>query len=107
MNTEKCRQLPQSLSHFSQGNIRCLMAYVVDLTVILNDLFRSTGGNASANDAELAIDRVVKSHLRDRIHRDIYGFVTEASVIRFTVPQRDLVLEKITDLIRQYGMLPC
>jgi len=83
------------------------MGYIVDLTVILDDLFRTTGGNVSANDAELAIDRVVKSHRRDRIHRDIFKFVTEASVIRLAVPQRDLVLEKIIDLIRQYGVPLC
>jgi len=90
----------------SQENVRCLMGYIVDLTVILDDLFRTTGAEVSANDAELAIDRVVKSHLRDRIHRDICNFVTEAAAIRFTVPQRDLVLEKIIDLIRQYGVPP-
>ena len=78
------------------------MGYIIDLTAILDDLFRTTGGNVSAEDAELAIDRVVSSHLRDRIHRDISNFVTEASALRFTVPQRDLVLEKIVDSIRQY-----
>jgi len=82
------------------------MGYIVDLTVILDDLFRTTGADVSENDAELAIDSVVKSHLKDRIHRDICNFVTEASAIRSTVPQKDLVLEKIIDLIRQYGVPP-
>lgn len=79
------------------------MGYVVDLIVVLDDLLRTTGGHVTANEAELAINRVVKSHLKDRIHRDIYSFVTETSAIRLNMPQRDLVLEKIIDLVRQYG----
>jgi len=78
------------------------MGYIIDLTAILDDLFRTTGGNVSAEDAELAIDRVVSSHLRDRIHRDISKFVEQAFALQSTVPQKDLVLEKIIELIRQY-----
>ena len=86
----------------SQENVRCLMGYIVDLTAILGDVFRTTFGNVSANDVQSAVDRHVNSGRRDRIHGDIHGFVTETFTIRFTVPQRDLVLERIVDLIRQY-----
>ncbi len=78
------------------------MGYIVDLTVILDDIFRTASGNVTANDVQSAVDRHVNSGRRDRIHRDIQSFVTETFAIRFTVPQRDLVLEKIIDLIRQY-----
>ncbi len=73
------------------------MGYVIDLTVILNDVFRSTGGNVSINDAQTAIDGHISSGRRDPIHRDIRNFV---------VPQRDLVLEKIIELIKQYCNFP-
>jgi hypothetical protein len=78
------------------------MGYIVDLTVILDSLFRLTDGRVSVNEAQVAVDRHVSSGRRDRIHGDINGFVTETFAIRFTVTQRDLVLEKIIDLIRRY-----
>ena len=94
------------VSHLSQENVRCVMGYIVDLTIILDDVFRIDPGNVSSTDIRLAIDRHVNSGRKDRIHRDIQSFVTETFAIRFTVPQRDLVLEKIIDLIRQYCVPP-
>jgi len=98
--------LSQFLWHVSQENVRCVMGYIVDLTVILDDIFRIAAGNVSASDVQSATDRHVRSGRRDGIHRDISSFVTETFAIRFTVPQRDLVLEKIIDLIRQYCVPP-
>jgi len=98
--------LPQSLWDVSQENVRCVMSYIVDLTVILDDIFRTVAGNVSASDVQSATDRHVRSGLRDRIHRDINSHITETFAIRFTVPQRDLVLEMIIDLIRQYCVPP-
>jgi hypothetical protein len=83
-----------------------VMGYIVDLTVILDGIFRLGGGRVSVNEAQTAMDRHVSSGRRDSIHRDINSFVTETFAIRFTVPQRDLVLEKIIDLIRQYCVPP-
>ena len=81
------------------------MGYVVNLTAILDDIFR-TGGNVT----ESAVLKVMGTHVRsgrkDSIHRDIRSFVTETFSIRFAVPQKDLVLEKIIDLIRQYCAPP-
>ena len=77
------------------------MGYIVDLTVILDQILRSTDRTVSANDVQLAVDRHVNLGRRDRVHQEIRAFVTETFAIRFTVPQRDLVLEKIIDLIRQ------
>jgi hypothetical protein len=82
------------------------MGYIVDLTVILDNMFRIAAGNVSPSDVQSATDRHVSSGHRDRIHRDINSFVTETFAIRFTTPQRDLVLEKIVDLIRQYCVPP-
>ena len=82
------------------------MGYIVDLTVILDDIFRITAGNVSASDVQSATNRHIRSSRRDRIHRDIHSFVAETFTNRFTVPQRDLVLEKIIDLIRQYCVPP-
>ena len=82
------------------------MAYVVDLIVILDDMFRTAGNNVSANDAQSAMNQHVSSGRRDRIHRDIRSFVTETFATRLRVPQRDLVLEKIVELIRQYCVSP-
>ncbi|KAH9977506.1 hypothetical protein BJV74DRAFT_860762 [Russula compacta] len=90
----------------SPENVRCMMGYIVDLTVILDDIFRTAGGTASVNEAQSAVNRHVRSGRRDRIHREIRSFVTEAFAIRFTVPQKDLILEKIIDLIRQYCSPP-
>lgn len=78
------------------------MAYIVDLTVILDDIFRTVGNSVSANDVQSAMNRHASPRRRDRIHRDLHSFVMETFVTRFKAPQRDLVLEKIVELIRQY-----
>jgi hypothetical protein len=78
------------------------MGYIVDLTVILDDIFRTNSGFVSVDALQLAINRQFEFGRRDRIHREIRSFVSETFPIRFTVTQRDLVLEKIIDLIRQY-----
>jgi hypothetical protein len=90
----------------SQENVRCVMGYIVDLTVILDDISRTFAGNVSASDTQTAIDRHVSFGRRDRIHRDISSFVTETFAIMSHMAQRDLVLEKIIDLIRQYCVSP-
>jgi len=92
----------------SEDNVRCVMGYIVDLTVILDGVFRVAANNVRADDVQSVLDRHVKSGRRDRIHRDIRSFVTntQAVAIRFAVPQKDLVLERIIDLIRQYCVPP-
>jgi len=81
------------------------MGYIVGLTVILDDMFRTNAGSVSIDAAQSAINRQVEYGRRDRIHREIRIFVNETFAI-FTVVQRDLVLEKIVDLITQYCVLP-
>ncbi len=84
------------------------MGYIVNLTVILDGIFRTTCGNLNVteNAALRAMGTHVRSGRRDSIHWDIRSFVTETISIRFAVPQKDLVLEKIIDLIRQYCAPP-
>ena len=77
-----------------QNVIRCLMGYIVDLHVILDNISQT-----AICDVRDITDEHVRSGRRDSIHRDICDFVTEIYLKRFT---KDLVLEKIIDLIMQY-----
>ena len=90
------------LSHISQENVQCMMGYIVNLTVILDDIFKTAAGNATENAVLKVTFAHVMSGRRDSIHRDIRSFVTEAFAMRFAVPQQDLVLENIIGLIRKY-----
>jgi hypothetical protein len=82
------------------------MGYIVDLIVILDDIFRTTAGYVSAREAQWATDMLLRSGRRAKIHRDIRCFVTETFATRNTLSQNVLVLEKIIELIRQYCSLP-
>jgi len=90
----------------SQENVRCVMGYIVNFTVILNDIFRTAAGNMTKDAVLRATGTHVRSGRRNRIHRDICSFVTETFASRFSVLQNDLVLEKIIDLIVQYCAPP-
>ena len=91
-----------SLLRNSQENVRCVMGYIVNLTVILDGIFKTAGGNVT----DSVIIEVTNSHIRsgrrDSIHQHIRSFVTETFAIWFAIPQVDLILETIIDLIRQY-----
>ena len=79
------------------------MGYIVNLTVILDGIFRAAAGNVTEDAALKVMGTHIRSGRRDSIHRDIRSFVT--FVVRTPVrpaPQKDLVLQKIIDLIRQY-----
>ncbi|KAN0136278.1 hypothetical protein V8E53_005883 [Lactarius tabidus] len=86
----------------SPENVRCVVGYIVDLTVIMDGIFRVAAGDMASKHALLALDRHEKSGRRDAIHRDIRSFIAEAFAIRFSVPGKDLVMERIIDLIKQY-----
>ena len=75
------------------------MGYIVDLHVILDNIAKTAICNVTD-----VMNEHVRSGRRDSIHRDIRNFVTEtyAKRERFI---KDLVLEKIIDLIRQYCSL--
>ena len=83
------------------------MGYIVNLTVILDDIFGTTGGNVTENEA--AALEVMVTHLgssrKDRIHQDIRSY-TDTFSNSDAVPGKDPVLEKIIDLIKQYCTEP-
>ena len=90
----------------SPKNVRCIMGYIIELTVIFDGIFRIAAGDMSPEDAQQVFDWHVTSGHRDAIHRDIRSFITEAFAIRFSVPQKDLFLERIIDLIKQFCVPP-
>jgi len=86
----------------SQENVRCMMGYIVDLTVILDEISKITNGSVTGNAALGVMDTHVRSGRRDSIHQDIRSFIAETFSIRFAIPEKDLVLENIISLIRRY-----
>ena len=82
------------------------MDYIVNLTVILDDIFRTAASNVTESDALKATNTHIRSGRRDSIHRDIRKFVTVTFAVKFAEMQKDLFLEKIIDLIRQYCVPP-
>jgi hypothetical protein len=82
------------------------MGYIVNLTVILDGIFRTTGGNVTENATLKVMGTHVRSGRRDSIHQDIRSFVTETFSIRSASPERDLVLEKIIHLMKKYCAPP-
>jgi hypothetical protein len=83
-----------------------LIGYIVLLTVVLDDIFRTTSGNVSANDAALAVRRLAKSDRRDKIHQDICDIITEIFASKLPALERDVALEKIIELIWRYCSNP-
>ena len=79
-----------------------MVGYVVDLTVIMDGIFRVAAGDMAPKQALQIVNRHERSGRRDAIHRDIRSFIAEAFAIRFSVPGKDLVLERIIDLIKQH-----
>jgi hypothetical protein len=82
------------------------MGYIVDLTVILDVIFSTASADVSQEDVLLVIDRHVTSGKMDKIHHHIREFVTQAFDMRFSVPQNDLILERIIDLISEFCVTP-
>ncbi len=105
---QKSRHGPVTLAVLvSQEIVRCLTGYIIDLHVILDGITIKTAiCNVTDNDALDVMNEHVRSGRRDGIHRDIRNFVTDTYPTRFANLQKDLVLEKIIDLIRQYCDLP-
>ena len=79
-----------------------MMGYIVDLTVILDDIFRTTTADVTENAALKAMGTHVRSGRRNSIHQDIRSFVTETFSMRSAIAEKDLVVEKIVSLIVRY-----
>ncbi|KAF8474332.1 hypothetical protein DFH94DRAFT_695408 [Russula ochroleuca] len=82
----------------SNENICLVVGYIVDLTLILCSVFRSSG-NVSPSDVQSVMDNFDNSRLKTSIHAEISRFIR--TVPRFNYHDNDVVMEKIIDLIRQ------
>lgn len=85
-------------------NIRYMVGYIVDLTIILHGLFVSAHGDVSACKVQEVMSRHVESGLQKRIHHDIRRFITDDG--QFTYRGNDLVVEKMIDLIKKFCVPP-
>jgi hypothetical protein len=83
---------------FSNENICLVVGYIVDLTLILCRVFRSSG-NVSLNEVQSAMNDFADTRLKASIHTEIGRFIR--TVPRFNYHDNDVVMEKIIDLIRQ------
>jgi hypothetical protein len=79
-----------------------VVGYIVDLTVIMYGIFSLAASDMSQKLVLEVLDWQERSGRRDAIHRDIRSFIAEAFAIRSSVPGKDLVIERIIDLIEQY-----
>jgi hypothetical protein len=78
------------------------MGYIIHLTVILDAIFSTISGENFQENVQQVIDWHVRSGKKDRIHREIQGFVREVFNIGFSALQRDLILDRIIDLIQEF-----
>jgi hypothetical protein len=72
------------------------MGYIVDLTVILCDIFGSHG-NVSRSGIQSVINNFGSSSLKMSIHHDISSFIR--TVPQFQYHDNDVIMAKIIDLI--------
>ncbi|KAH9998775.1 hypothetical protein BJV77DRAFT_980421 [Russula vinacea] len=82
----------------SNENICLVVGYIVDLTLILCRVFRSSS-NASPNEVQSVMNNFADSSLKTSIHSEISRFIR--TVAKFNYHDNDVVMEKIIDLIRQ------
>ena len=65
-----------------------MMGQFVDLTVIMDGIFRKAAGNVSPRDAQQVLERHVRSVHRDldAVHSNIWSFIAEVLVIGSVPP---------------------
>jgi len=86
-----------SINHFfSKENICLVMAYIVDLTLILCGVF-GAHSNVSPNVTQSVMNNFANSRLKTSIHNDISSFIR--TVPQFQYFDNDVVMTKIIDLI--------
>lgn len=86
-------------------NVRCLMGYIVNLMVILDAIFNTISGDVSPENVLLVMEGHINSGYKKGIHRDIRKFVTTFAD-EFSVLPKDLILERIIDLIQKFCVPP-
>jgi hypothetical protein len=88
---------------FSNENICIVMGYIVDLTLVLCSVFRFPG-NVSPSKVQSVMNNFAGSGLKTSIHAEIKSFLRTVPLLEYH--NKDVVMEKIIDLIRQYCDLP-
>ena len=83
---------------YSVENICLVVGYIVDLTLILCGVFGSPG-NVSSNKVQSVKHKFTSSGLKANIHAEICRFI--GTVPKFKYYDNDVVIVKITDLIKQ------
>ncbi|KAI0252047.1 hypothetical protein BJV78DRAFT_1206799 [Lactifluus subvellereus] len=84
-----------------QAIIPCMMGYMIDLTVILHELSRTTG-NVTPRNIQFAVADHVTSGRRRRIHRAIRNFIVETPITK--IIQEDVVIRRIAELAKKFLM---
>ena len=86
---------------FSHENICLVVGYIVDLTLILCRVFRSSS-NASPNEVQSVMNNFADSSLKTSIHSEISRFIRTVAKFNYhDNHDNDVIMEKIVDLIRQ------
>lgn len=87
---------PWLTNHYenSKEDICLVVGYIVDLTLILCNVFRSSG-NVSLGEVQLTIKNFARSSAN--IHSDIRSFITMVPQLQYH--DNDVVMAKIRDLI--------
>ncbi|KAG8217987.1 hypothetical protein J3R82DRAFT_6160 [Butyriboletus roseoflavus] len=96
-------KLAHDLYKASQDVVRQLMAYIVDLTCVMQIVFLLASTRNGVVDVQvvgIAMEAYERVHRRD-VHADISDFSVHLAV---TPGKRDLVLDKIKELIRGYSI---
>ena len=81
------------------------MGYIVDLTVILDDIFRAVAGNIMSQDCAESILGRFWTGRRSQIHDHIRNYVQETYSLTSTA-HKDIFLESVDDLIKQHCVPP-
>jgi len=79
------------------------MGYIVDLIAILSALFTSPG-DVTINEVQSAMKVFVDSPRKSTIHAEICSFIAAEPVLIHL--ERDVIVEKVIDLIKQYCVPP-
>jgi hypothetical protein len=82
---------------YSNENICLVVAYIVDLTLILCGVFGSP--NVSSSKVQSVKDNFARSEFKSNIHVEIRRFIE--TVPKFKYYDNDIIVEKIIDLVTQ------
>ena len=85
------------------------MGYIVDLTVVLYDIFTSAAGDTKIKDCKKDCTESILqdfSRRHSQIHTDIRGFVAGTYELQKTQTEGDVFSKKVVDLIKQNCVPP-